>query len=1340
MRFQDPTKRTQWLGTEYPAWMQSMGDKAASGASSASRNMGEIDRLRNMQQAQRAETARIHSDPLLSSAERAEKLAGIRATREETNSKLRGAEAAQRTIQADIAKAESAKAAEKATKGHTAALQGNARLFQGARQSVVGMGAGGLGVLRDGGSALMKSPAAAPMGSMLAMSVLGMTGSESKMANLGAMGLMFGPKGAAVGAGVGAVMDMAAVNDKVDNLSKATAEVINQTEASGGISINDAWDTYQKELEGIKAYKADISTTNEELGKTQGLIWGFGHVGDVWSSTKNTVEGWVGSSDVEEQQAAADKNKEQYDLLIEAAQSLADISGEKFTGTDSNQRQQISDFMSGEGAQAMARGGYAYDDLLSAIKADDGSENDLKALEKKYADEKPDWQSWEQFFVSKSYDPGVSSGGSVRLGETVLGKAMKGSDIAQDSIRLQGDVNLFYQATSSVFTALREQGLSYADIVGQSRKGAEAYGVENSRQFEIASAVNSKARQMMAIQAPYQSRVEQIQSQTSLYENIVQTAPSTAAGREEKEVAEAQFMQFQNEQGDYFRNLLYQHREYMVQKERSEEDFALQQERMAYQFGLSQSRAQEDFAQQRAWSEADYNLSRERAQIDYDLSRERSQKQFNLSMSRADTDFNIQRKRQEKDFAHTKVLMAEQAAKSIYDVYERVPVNNTSAASFTLLNSRDQTERMQRQASQLDKLRGMGVKDDTIQQLGLTDSANAQQLTRFVAEIASDPSLVKKFNKEVSERLKAAAALTRDESSTEWQEMERNYNLARRRAGADFQRQIRRAHDDFNTQMKYMAKDFDKSMNRMSEDYETAMERNSIQFHKSMKRAGQDYKTTVDNMNEDYDTAMTRAAKDLERMTHEIDGDLFTLIEKATNKFGGHVDKVGEAVISSLKNLKGAAAREGVETMKELSKVFGFKYDTPGWYDKGWSGPGMKGSQDPEDRMYGKGMATGGVLPGYTPGADVHHFRSPTAGDLHLSGGEAVMRPEWTNAVGPGFISEQNAIARAQGAEGVRRSLGFSLGGILPGARITGHTSTYYDHYARDFNVGSGYDDYGLPIHSYAKGFARAFDYGYDNSYGRGVVVDHGSYQTLYAHMSRVASVLGKVAEGQTIGYVGAYGNTGTPPSSHLHFEIGSGWSLPWTSDPGSSDGNYGSSAPGSRGRPIKIDRFLKDYPGLEKAASEVGNGKMVPPGHMTKVMHEMVRDKWDKLVDRYGTPYSGKNKKWAGDGGIFSGPQNIGIGERGPEAVLPLNERGADFLSTLISKHSSGKDARGLWTRGDSPVMVHNANTYHVNKSTNFTGAITVTANSPEELIAKLQARQRLSALSNAAQGGRRV
>ena len=78
------------------------------------------------------------------------------------------------------------------------------------------------------------------------------------------------------------------------------------------------------------------------------------------------------------------------------------------------------------------------------------------------------------------------------------------------------------------------------------------------------------------------------------------------------------------------------------------------------------------------------------------------------------------------------------------------------------------------------------------------------------------------------------------------------------------------------------------------------------------------------------------------------------------------------------------------------------------------------------------GFAGGGVLPGYSPGVDDHLFYSPTAGRLALSGGEAIMRPEWTRAVGSARIAQMNALAKTGGAGAVSRYLGgFAGGGIL---------------------------------------------------------------------------------------------------------------------------------------------------------------------------------------------------------------------------------------------------------------------------------------------------------------------
>ncbi|MER5903041.1 LAGLIDADG family homing endonuclease [Streptomyces mirabilis] len=74
-------------------------------------------------------------------------------------------------------------------------------------------------------------------------------------------------------------------------------------------------------------------------------------------------------------------------------------------------------------------------------------------------------------------------------------------------------------------------------------------------------------------------------------------------------------------------------------------------------------------------------------------------------------------------------------------------------------------------------------------------------------------------------------------------------------------------------------------------------------------------------------------------------------------------------------------------------------------------------------------FASGGIMPGYTPGRDVHKFVSPTGGALELSGGEAIMRPEFTRAVGSGFVGAMNSIAKSRGSQGVKAALAPVFGG-----------------------------------------------------------------------------------------------------------------------------------------------------------------------------------------------------------------------------------------------------------------------------------------------------------------------
>ena len=127
-----------------------------------------------------------------------------------------------------------------------------------------------------------------------------------------------------------------------------------------------------------------------------------------------------------------------------------------------------------------------------------------------------------------------------------------------------------------------------------------------------------------------------------------------------------------------------------------------------------------------------------------------------------------------------------------------------------------------------------------------------------------------------------------------------------------------------------------------------------------------------------------------------------------------------ETSLSSLANKLG----EDPSKIREVGRLLGIEF-VAGFRDAGvpWA-PGVMPSE-PKRFKFPQGFAGGGIYPGYTPGRDI--------GFIGVSGGEAIMRPEFTRAVGPDWVHRMNALARSVGAAGVQREMGRYLGGFANG-------------------------------------------------------------------------------------------------------------------------------------------------------------------------------------------------------------------------------------------------------------------------------------------------------------------
>lgn len=1182
------------------------------------------------------------------------------------------------------------------------------------------------------------------IGAMMGASALGV---QSNAVNFGATGLMFGATAGAVGMGAGYGMDIYQQHK----------------------NYNEAQDAYARALKGgslTDQYSAGLGIT-DEAAKVRGLS----QRNTGWTHALPVVGSYIGGYSPSQL-----LQQSQYGLegIFSGSNPIMDRlnAGEK---VERHNQSVASAFSAISSRQGNPIKGFNFDDEASWTKLDAVLQQITPAMEKLGITSEDVVKTWDE--ATKTGDtsgwmklldqiatPGAYTGLWDRIKATnPSGSQFINSQAVQSALALPENANLQYQALNQQVAGSLNSGMSLRQIIRQRGNVLSTVADPSSPEYTLNQAVIQQARQGLGYQMPFMSRTQGYQTQANLF--VDQAKLSAGDPQQQQQMAEAQdqFMQSTMSQVQYFQQLLTQQREFNISMSRAQEDFGIQRERMDEQYHISRARAEEDFGIMQKQQNYDYHLSRTRAEEDYTLARERGAESYYRSMRRGESDFQLSRRRQEVDHDHQVKLMVQQQAQQMYNIYDRVQVNRTSSASYLVVNAQDQLRRMREQSSNLDTVRQAGLSDDAIQQLGFTDSANAQQLSRFVAEVASDPNLIKQMNQAIKARMKAAKDLVTDESSSEWKEFTRQYELSRDRAMNDFERAVRRSHKDFKIQMSQMEEDFKKSMLRQSDDYATAQERQQDAFALSMKRAGEDYAIATDQMTEDFGKSMNRAQDDLERSANAITGTMHDLLVRATEQLTGTSQKQAEKVLGTFTDLKKRLGTKGVDIMTYMADIFGFKYSGPG--GGGSAGgvnmgtPGVAGSG--QGQKDAPGFAGGGVLPGYTPGVDVHHFVSKTGGSLALSGGEGIMVPEWVAAQGgPAAIAKMNAEAR-YGRRGGNHDgcMHFAGGGTYdPDKRV------YMD---------------GEPLSAIAKAQILLAESLNNTNYR----VMQGGFQPYSWYSGSSHEWPGVVdlspgdfaTQGQTrqVGFASWGRNfrgaatAGSGAHVHAVSRIDPGnWDQPQLSsfargEDGLGGPDYGPNPPmlpnllkrldqfmglaiyggdsagGQRGGMGigRLNAYLKNsYPEIEHASDKVRlGGGLFKSGSWSHRMNKMARSAYHKSM-------GDEVDNWYGNGSVFTGAQTIGIGEKGPEAVIPLNDRGADFMSNLMRKSSVGSAGRAVATAGFAqPMVAHTIHSYQIDRSTTFSGSITVQANNPNELIAKLRDRQRVQALSQASMGGSR-
>lgn len=152
----------------------------------------------------------------------------------------------------------------------------------------------------------------------------------------------------------------------------------------------------------------------------------------------------------------------------------------------------------------------------------------------------------------------------------------------------------------------------------------------------------------------------------------------------------------------------------------------------------------------------------------------------------------------------------------------------------------------------------------------------------------------------------------------------------------------------------------------------------------------------------------------------ELMGDLALGMKiAAAENTAGTLQELADKLGESPNKIRQVGNQLGLEFVNGFSDALGFDVSLFFGERKGTPGGGGRGPL-----MYSQG----GIFPGYTPGRDV--------GFIGVSGGEAIMRPEWTRAVGPDLVHRWNRIARTSGVDGVRAEMRRFLGGFANGGVV----------------------------------------------------------------------------------------------------------------------------------------------------------------------------------------------------------------------------------------------------------------------------------------------------------------
>lgn len=411
-------------------------------------------------------------------------------------------------------------------------------------------------------------------------------------------------------------------------------------------------------------------------------------------------------------------------------------------------------------------------------------------------------------------------------------------------------------------------------------------------------------------------------------QQAIESGENTEEMQQQLAAAEQELQSLRVEEVSFWQNMARANRQNQMQQRYAREDYARQRGYMVDDFDRQLRQAAEQFESQQRYAREDYHRQALWQEED-----------FNKQLARTERDYNKQRLRQIEDFGKQAARRAEDAARSMYDPFSRIAVEQTWSAAGLATNLDEQLEMFERQLENLDALRSMGLDQGAIDILGLNDPSKAQQVQRLLdeANATEGAGAIAAINAAIGGRVAAADMLYGAENDMGARRIEEDFNLALERmqedrmvwladATADYEQAKERAAEMFETSMARAREAYDRSVRYMTEAHTIAMDRMEEQHKQSLKRMQEQFEVQFEVYTTDLAKLQEAATAGMEAGAEEWPGivesgidDVVTTLESSGGRIGSVIK---DTLVEAASDIWGPNS-DMVSLIQEFAEVLG---------------------------------------------------------------------------------------------------------------------------------------------------------------------------------------------------------------------------------------------------------------------------------------------------------------------------------------------------------------------------------------------------------------------------------